>query len=553
MRLIVLAGALLAAAGTAPPALAQQSLQRDATTCSTESSPADAAIAACTRLIASRKLAGAQLATIHFWRAVHANRKGDYVRVIEDASASLKIKPSQVELLNLRGSAFYDRGEYDIAIADFNDALRIGPPHSIIFHNRANAHRSKGDYARAVDDYSQAIKLAPNDAPFAYQNRGVSRQALGDLDGALADINEAIRGNPRMPSAYLSRSTLWRAKGDYDRAIADDDEALRLVRSGAPVPTLTPPGSLLIKGHVTRGLAYEAKGDFERARADFNAALGLGAADAASRASLATARARLAVLSGDDGAAPPRRTDAGSERRIALIIGNGAYGSVSPLPNPSNDARTVAKGLRDIGFDVSEGIDLDRAAMERLLRGFMRSAVTAQVAVIFYAGHGVQIDGKNYLLPVDVRADTVQSLIAGMTDVDMLLAGLDGQIRTNIIILDACRDNPLEQRSAAAGGGGRSVGVRPGLAAPGSLGAGETRGAGTLIAFATAPGQVALDGEGVNSPFSTALVRHLGTPGLEVQQMLTRVRADVVASTRSKQVPWSNSSLLGEVFLAGKP
>lgn len=540
-------------AGAATPLWAQASLQRDATTCSTETSPADAAVAACTRLIGSGKLSGAQLGSIYFWRAVHLNRKGEYVRVIEDASASLKIKPNQIELLNLRGSAFYDRGEYDIAIADFSDALLVGQS-AIVFHNRANAYRAKGDYPRAIADYDQAIKLGPGDAAFAYQNRGVSKQSLGDVDGAMADINQAIRSNPRMPSAYMNRSVLWRAKGDYERAIADDDEAIRLVQSGAPVPTLTPPGSLLIKGYVTRGLAHEAKGDFDRARADFNAALTIPATDAASKASLNTARARLVVLApGDSAEPPPQRTDASGERRIALVIGNGAYTSVGALANPSNDARTVARGLRDIGFQVSEGIDLSRAAMEKVLRAFMRDALTARVALVFYAGHGVQIDGKNYLLPVDVRTDTVQALISGMTDVDLLLAGLDGQIRTNIIILDACRDNPLAQPKPAQAGGGRSVGVRSGLAAPAVLGAGATRGAGTLIAFATAPGQVALDGTGANSPFSTALVRHLATPGLEVQQMLTRVRADVVASTVNKQVPWSNSALLGEVYLAGKP
>ena len=131
-----------------------------------------------------------------------------------------------------------------------------------------------------------------------------------------------------------------------------------------------------------------------------------------------------------------------------------------------------------------------------------------------------------------------------------MLAGLGDQLRTNIVILDACRDNPLAPQVAAQAGASRSV-MRSGLAAPSGLAAGAALGAGTIIAFATAPGQVALDGTGQNSPFSAALVRHLSTPGIELQQMLTRVRADVVAATRNRQVPWSNSSLLGEVFLVG--
>jgi uncharacterized caspase-like protein len=119
------------------------------------------------------------------------------------------------------------------------------------------------------------------------------------------------------------------------------------------------------------------------------------------------------------------------------------------------------------------------------------------------------------------------------------------------MIVDACRNNPMAQRVASAAPG-RAIEAGSGLAAPATLGSGATLGAGTLIAYATAPGQVALDGEGANSPFSAALSRHIGTAGLEVQQMLTRVRAEVVAATKSRQVPWSNSSLLGEVYLAEK-
>ena len=156
------------------------------------------------------------------------------------------------------------------------------------------------------------------------------------------------------------------------------------------------------------------------------------------------------------------------------------------------------------------------------------------------------------MLPIDVKFSGVADLTSEMTDVNTILAGLDDGIRANIVILDACRNNPLVQ-AVQPTGSGRSVAVPTGLAPPSNLGKGATSGAGTLLAFATAPGEVALDGEGADSPFSLALSRHIGTPGLEVQQMLTRVRAEVVATTRGKQVPWSNSSLLGEVYLAGHP
>jgi uncharacterized caspase-like protein len=189
--------------------------------------------------------------------------------------------------------------------------------------------------------------------------------------------------------------------------------------------------------------------------------------------------------------------------------------------------------------------------MQQTTRDFLREAARAQVAVVYYAGHGVQIDGRNYLIPVDVQPQPGADMTDGMIDLDTIQAGLDDQVRTNILILDACRNNPMAQRVASAVPG-RAIEVGSGLAAPATLGSGATLGAGTLIAYATAPGQVALDGEGANSPFSAALSRHIGTAGLEVQQMLTRVRAEVVAATKSRQVPWSNSSLLGEVYLAEK-
>jgi len=236
---------------------------------------------------------------------------------------------------------------------------------------------------------------------------------------------------------------------------------------------------------------------------------------------------------------------------MALVIGNRAYTAVKALPNPPNDARAVAKSLRAIGFTVSEGIDLDRASMQKMTRDFLRVAARAQIAVVFYAGHGVQVDGRNYLIPVDLRLQAGHKITESMIDMDTMLAGLDDRVRTNILIFDACRNNPMAPEVAPAEPG-RAIAAGSGLAAPGMLTAGGTLGAGTLIAFATAPGQVALDGEDSNSPFSAALSRHIGTPGLEVQQMLTRVRAEVVATTKNRQVPWSNSSLLGEVYLAEK-
>ena len=591
MRRAILILTLLAAAIAPGPSLAQSRAQLGPL-CTTETTPADQQIDACSKIIALKVFSGEKLATIYFWRAVGWNKKGDYAQVIADAGEAIRLQPGAAAY-NLRGSAYYDKGEYDIAIADFNDALRQGPPGGIIFHNRGNAWRGKGDYAKAIADYDQAIKLGPPSA-FSWQNRGISKLALGDLDGALADINEAIRIDPALPQPLTNRAVIWRAKGNLDRAIADATEAIRLAKAKTPANVMTPPGSVLISAYTHRALAYEAKGDVDRAKLDYAATLQAQASDAGSKASQATAKVRLSLLSEPlppaprtaaplqagkaappppaSAAAPARPAGAASPsqpapvaeemrkreetkkqavRRVALVIGNSAYARVRPLPNPTNDARAMAKSLREIGFVVTEGTDLDRTAMQATIRDFLRDAAQSQVAVVYYAGHGVQVDGRNYLVPVDIQLQG-SSMTDTMMDLDTIMAGLDDQVRTNILILDACRNNPMAPRVASTGPTRDIEAGSSGLAPPTTLGNGATFGAGTLIAFATAPGQVALDGEGANSPFSAALTRHIGTPGLEVQQMLTRVRAEVVAATKGKQVPWSNSSLLGEVYLAEK-
>ncbi|HLN09525.1 MAG TPA: caspase domain-containing protein [Xanthobacteraceae bacterium] len=238
-------------------------------------------------------------------------------------------------------------------------------------------------------------------------------------------------------------------------------------------------------------------------------------------------------------------TAASAQDRVALVVGNAGYVNANVLPNPGNDARAVARTLREIGFDVAEGFDLDRNGMERMVREFLHKTATARLALLFYAGHGLQVDGRNYLVPVDAKLESPSDLSFETIELDKILDNLNDSSRANIIILDACRDNPLARTFAARLGASRSAAVSSGLAGYSNLGTG------TLIAFSTAPGAVALDGNGANSPFTRALARHMRTPGLEVRQMLTRVRADVAAETRSRQIPWDNSSLLGEVYLAG--
>ncbi len=232
-------------------------------------------------------------------------------------------------------------------------------------------------------------------------------------------------------------------------------------------------------------------------------------------------------------------TDAGAARRVALVVGAGAYVNAPKLDNPPRDAQAVADALKRLGFDTELVLDPDRAALERAVRGLGDRSRDAEVALFFYAGHGLESGGHNYLLPVGARIATARDLPFETLDLDLVLSAADGGAKTLLIFLDACRDNPFLRNIS---GSGRSVGSRGGLAAP----AADV--SGTLIAFSTAPGRTADDGDGQNSPFATALLHHIDTPGLEVRQMLGRVRAEVRQATHGQQTPWDSSALEGEFY-----
>jgi peptidoglycan hydrolase-like protein with peptidoglycan-binding domain len=232
-----------------------------------------------------------------------------------------------------------------------------------------------------------------------------------------------------------------------------------------------------------------------------------------------------------------------ADKRVAFVVGNSAYKNVPQLPNPVVDARSMAKVLRNVGFDVVEGANLSRDKMTEKLLEFGKKAEGADVAVFYYAGHGIAVNGTNYLLPVDADLKSEMDVKLGAAiNVDVTLEQTMADAKVKLVFLDACRDNPFAAkiRSAKAT---RSVSVDSGLA---EMKSGE----GTLIAFATGPGQTALDGEaGTNSPFTRALVANIAQPGVEIQQAMTKVRAQVNDETNKNQLPWGHTNLTGDVYL----
>jgi uncharacterized caspase-like protein len=215
---------------------------------------------------------------------------------------------------------------------------------------------------------------------------------------------------------------------------------------------------------------------------------------------------------------------ASAARRVALVIGNANYVAVPALRNPGNDSAALADTLRQLGFDVSHVRNADKATFEAKIREFADSAANAEAAVFFYAGHGLQVDGHNYMVPVDAKIADEADLPFQLVAVDILLQRLAHNRVTNIVILDACRDNPLGDKLSKSLGP-RSDAVGHGLAS-----------------------NVALDGEGDNSPFAEALLRHVGKAGVDVLGVMKEVRKDVFAKTKERQVPFDTSSLVTEFF-----
>src|ERR1700756_5106069 len=235
-----------------------------------------------------------------------------------------------------------------------------------------------------------------------------------------------------------------------------------------------------------------------------------------------------------------------ADKRVAFVVGNGAYKNVAQLPNPPIDAKAMAAVLRNVGFEVVEGTNLTRDTMTERLLEFGKKAQGADVAVFFYAGHGIAISGTNYLLPVDADIKSEMDVKLGAAiNIDLTLDQTMSDAKVKLVFLDACRDNPFAAKIKSTAT--RSVSVGSGLA---EMKSGE----GTLIAFATGPGQTALDGQGGgNSPFTRALIDNITQPGVEIQQAMTKVRAEVNEQTNKRQLPWGHTNLIGAVYLNPAP
>ncbi len=232
-------------------------------------------------------------------------------------------------------------------------------------------------------------------------------------------------------------------------------------------------------------------------------------------------------------------TYAAQERRTALVIGNSSYSS-GPLKNPVNDAADMAESLQKLGFSVTLKKNASYKEMDDAIRDFGDKLKKGGVGLFFYAGHGVQIRGRNYLIPIgaNISKDTDVKFFAVDTEIVLAEMGNAGN-QLNIVILDACRDNPFVKSFRSVNRGLAIISNAP---------------KGTFITYSTSPGKVAIDGSGRNSPYTESLIRHMKTPGLPIEEVFKEVRKDLVRKTSGHQVPWELSSLEGRFyFIPGQP
>jgi hypothetical protein len=350
------------------------------------------------------------------------------------------------------------------------------------------------------------------------------------------DLNEARRIKPQ--DAFVSNGfgVYYNEKGDYDRAITELNEAIRLWPQ-------------FFFAYRNRGVSYEKKGDLARALADFRVALsfdpdkkfvaGREAAEGIQRIE----QKLVAIAAPTPHISPPLVSSlpAMGGRRVALIVGNGAYQNVARLDNPVNDAKLMADTLRGLGFTLVGGgaqINLDKAGLDSAVQRFSTQIQGADVSLFYYAGHGVQVRGANYLVPVGANPTREADVDFQMVDIALVLRQMEGSgAKLNLVILDACRNNPFGGRGLRATEGGLAQ-----MRAP----------SGTMISYATQPGAVAQDGSEGNSPFTRALAQTMRRPGLNIFQTFNEVGLAVQRSTGGAQQPWVSSSPIdGDFYFAG--
>lgn len=522
-----------------------------------------------------------QLVVAYQNRGYAYRMKGENDRALDDYDEAIRLQSDDAGLYNARANVYYDKGDYDLALVDYNRALKLKPDFAVVFSNAGDARSRRGEYDRAIADYNKAIGFEPKNAEY-YTRRSQAHYAKEDYDHTIADATRVIELDPTNATAFNSRSSSLIFKGDYERAIADATRAIELSPNSGndfnnrgraylekgeyslAIRDLTHAIALdpkLANPYRHRGVAYLKTGKIDLARADLTKALELKPDYQDAKTALAEleqadvpTKATPPLHAATDQAPPEIKTTLAaplpkalpsafpSGKRVALVIGNSNYSSVARLANPANDAKLMANALKNLGFELIGGgaqLDLDKAGFDAAVQSFGNRLQGADVGLFFYAGHGLGLRDTNYLVPINANPTREADIDFQMVDVEVVLHQMEASgTKLNVVMLDACRNNPFAGRGLRASTGGL-----------GQMQAPE----GTLISFATQPKSVAQDGTDGNSPYSRALAETIRTPGLDIFQSFNQVGLVVKRATGGSQQPWiSISPIEGEFFFAGR-
>jgi tetratricopeptide (TPR) repeat protein len=454
---------------------------------------AESRIAACTSVIEDKASVPALLTMAYRNRGSTYGNKGLHELANFDFNEALKLTPDDHVSLRGRGRSFVQIGQYDRAIADLTRYLAIHPRDDRMLNERGLAYLRKNELGPALADFESSIKLNPTQA-IPRNNRAFTLARQSRLEAAIEEYSAAIRLRPSYRLAYSNRGYAYEASGQYDKAQADYKMASE--------------GPLLQDNEENRKIKAKAEQRLARLR---------------------TLMAEGKVTA---------QAMAVAERRVALVIANGAYAHVAALRNPTNDGKALAAALRGLDFDVREVYDVDLSMFGKVLKDFGDLADGADWAVIYFAGHGMEIAGTNYLLPVDARLELQRHVEDEAMPLARVLNKVSGASKMQLVILDACRNNPFVAKMRQSGRATRAISTGLASIEPES---------GVLVAYAARDGTTALDGES-NSPFLEALVKHIGEPGLEINLLFRKVRDEVLVKTSRQQEPFTYGSLPAQPF-----
>lgn len=453
------------------------------------------------------------------------NGGGDIAAIVPACSAVLQrgareSASNRKQAFFYRGYAYHRTNRLDESMNDYLGALAVdanyGPAKNnlvVLLTSRGSDEYKRKDYDQALAHFALAIKWKPNDAP-SMTNAAATFYKKGDFDNAIATCSLAVVYDPKYASAYDVCGRAYLGRGDLKSAI---DAFTKLL-------TLDPGRKDDDEEQSPQQALDQAKRMLAQAALPGVPALPV-AQSAAPAAEPAVPPPAVALAA--EPSSPP-------EIRVALVIGNSRYANVGALPNPRQDAALVADALKKSGFtSVTLLEDLGRDGFVSAIKTFQDQADKADWAAVYYAGHGVEVDGTNYLIPVDARLKSDRDVPDETIPLDRVMSAIEGAHKLKLVVLDACRNNPFAPQMKLSGAH-RSI--NRGLSRVEPVGA-------TLVVYAAKEGTTAQDGDGADSPFATSFARRLEQPGVEINMALRFVRQDVLDQTGNQQEPFVYGSL----------